>query len=236
MPATLYYLVVRGFLISLIFGNLLFLTWRSLPDSGDSVNDELFHHPHKKHKGRNIDYYYNGYDPRKNKYNQLASVFNKSNVTLKNRKLRRPYSHNCSRPVGFPGGPPRVKRLKRICSELDAFSITCNLNIKTCQECIPPWGGDSWAIEMTNKFQARELETRERRRKEIKEIIETQMVLEHDESSILLLTLNYGYKLSLFVCLLFLHFDFCLFVLFALFFVFYLLFFDIVCLFLLDIK
>ena len=106
-------LFARGFAIAIIFGNLMFLFWISLPDESTNIS---FDHSSKLKHGRSIDYYYNGYKVN-DKYNSLSSVFNSSNVTLSNRKLRRPYSHKCDRPVGFPGGPPRIKRLKKICRE-----------------------------------------------------------------------------------------------------------------------
>ncbi len=47
---------------------------------------------------------------------------------------------------------------------------------------------------MTQKFQARELETRERRRKELLDVIKEKVTLLHDEDAIILMTLNHGYN------------------------------------------
>ena len=113
-------------------------------------------------------------------------------ITLQNRFLRRPPSKNCSLPPGFPASPPGWKRLIRICANLDRFSITCPPD-KACIDCIPPWGGPEWITEWTNTFIKREYETRDRRRKELQEIIDQHLNLKHDESSITLMTLNSGY-------------------------------------------
>ena len=99
---------------------------------------------------------------------------------------------NCTLPPGFPASPPGWKRLIRICGNLDRFSITCPPE-KACIDCIPPWGGPEWIVEWTNTFIQREYETRERRRKELEEIIDNKLSLRHDEASITLMTLNSGY-------------------------------------------
>ena len=113
-------------------------------------------------------------------------------ITLQNRFIRRPPAKNCTLPPGFPGKPPGWKRLLRICANLDRFSITCPED-KACIDCIPPWGGPDHLVEWTNTFIEREMTTRERRRKELQMIIDEHLHLRHDESSILLMTLNSGY-------------------------------------------
>ncbi|ETO09748.1 hypothetical protein RFI_27627 [Reticulomyxa filosa] len=103
---------------------------------------------------------------------------------------------NCSIPIGFPGGPPKAKRLTKICNNLMVFSINCNITKekKGCEQCIPPNSNEGWANEMTRKFQTKELEMRAKRRQELAQIITNHLHLRSvDDESIVVFTINSGY-------------------------------------------
>ena len=70
LSSNLQRLFARGFAIAIIFGNLMFLFWISLPDESTNIT---FDH-NKLKKGRSSDYYYSG-DKVNHVYNSLASVF-----------------------------------------------------------------------------------------------------------------------------------------------------------------
>eukprot|EP01084_Bolivina_argentea_P310597 537500_1 len=182
--------ILRALAIGVILGNLLFLlsyqigsplTFHSTTPNLSNITPQNLHiirDPIKDVSNLNIP--------------SRSLVDGESVTTLQNRFIRRPATKNCSLPPGFPGSPPGWKRLFYVCGNLQRFDLPCAPD-QACIDCIPPWGGPPHLTEWANKFIKREYDTRTRRRSELQKIITNNLSLKHDESSIVLMTLNSGY-------------------------------------------
>ena len=191
--------ICKALLYGIIIGNILFIIMGFITQNNKlinntssimntiQINNEL---SIKQNKHLNMPNYNIKISDKNDIFND---EYNNDDITLRNRKLRRPASKDCHLPPGFPGGPPGYKRMKRICGNLKKFSILCPES-KKCIDCIPPWGGDNKNVmTMTKQFIKSENKSRVKRREELAHIIKHYIKLKHDESSILIMTLNYGY-------------------------------------------
>lgn len=128
---------------------------------------------------------------------QKKGNLQKLNLNKQNKKLpRKPHTDDAciDVPYGFPVGIPVMDRLKVTCQH---FCIT-NWNL-SCDACVPPLGGPEEIKNITYQFKQHEVKSRAKRRENITKIIKNNMKLENSESPILILTLNHGYVLSLYI-------------------------------------
>ncbi|ETO31463.1 hypothetical protein RFI_05658, partial [Reticulomyxa filosa] len=186
-------MLIRGFLWALVLGNLLFFLWYDLSVQPSSLGFEPESKPKKEKEESVIENRKNEPTSRELRTYELK---NDSGKLSKEEEWRgRQDRLNCHVPVGYPKGPPKLKRLTKICNNLLLFSISCVITDKRkCDQCVPPNGEEDWANAMTKRFQEGEQRTRQERRRELEQIIQNRLTLSSiEDEGIVIFTINAGY-------------------------------------------